>query len=134
MNKLTTQVDEIVEIEELEEEIDTIDIELSGNRLFFANNILTHNSGIDVTDIGMSAVSESLGGPMTMDLLIALIATEDLTKQNQVMIQQLKNRYSDVYQNKTLFIGVDRPKMKFYELVQGNLQSMSKKVQSFQKP
>jgi replicative DNA helicase len=69
------------------------------------------NSDADITN-----VAESMGVAHTADFMIALIATEDLMKQGQVMIKQLKSRYGDKDQNFKFIIGLDKPKMRFYEL------------------
>ena len=88
-------LDEILSIEILDEE-DTIDISVSGDNLFFANGILTHNSGYDNSEIDLSNVSESTGLAATADLMFAIIATEQLKDLGQIMIKQLKNRYNDM--------------------------------------
>ena len=54
--------------------------------------------------------------PATVDFMFALISTEDLEKMNQLMVKQLKNRYNDPTINKRFVIGVDRAKMKLYDL------------------
>lgn len=69
-------------------------------------------SDIDITD-----VSESAGGPMTFDFFIGLISNDQLANMGQVMVKQLKNRYADVFKDNKFTIGVDRPKMKFYDIV-----------------
>tara|TARA_Y100000034_G_C6749313_1_gene332943 strand:- start:175 stop:660 length:486 start_codon:yes stop_codon:yes gene_type:complete len=91
----------------------SIDIEVNGNHLFFANKILTHNSS---TDIGLEDTSESFGLPATADLMFALISTEELEGLGQIMVKQLKNRYNDPTSSKRFVIGIDRAKMKLYDL------------------
>ena len=78
----------------------------------------TTRSGFTSTDIGLEDTSESFGLPATADLMIALIATEELTELNQVMVKQLKNRYSDPTMYRKFVIGVDRAKMKLYDVEQ----------------
>ena len=102
----------ITHIEELGE-LDSIDIEVGGNHLFFANNVLTHNSN---TDIELSDTSESFGLPNTADFMFALISTEELEKLGQLMVKQLKNRYNDIIKFKRFVIGVDRAKMKLFDV------------------
>lgn len=99
--------DEIVSIEYVGE-METMDITVSDDNLFYANNILTKNS---------------MGGPMTFDFLIALIVNEDLTNVGQAMIKQLKNRYGDLFKNNKFTVGVDRAKMKFYDLNNSSMVS-----------
>lgn len=104
----------ITQIEEIGYD-DAIDIEVSGNHLFYANNILTHNSN---SDVELTETSESFGLPATADFMIALIATEELSALNQYMVKQLKNRYSDLDKFKRFVIGVDKSKMRLYNCEQ----------------
>ena len=104
----------ILKIEELDER-EMIDIEVSGNHLFYANDILTHNSS---SDVEITDTSESFGLPATADFLVALISTEELEGLNQIMIKQLKNRYGDKSINKRFVVGIDRAKMRLYDVEQ----------------
>ena len=110
-------LDEIISIKKVGRD-ETIDISVSGDNLFFANNILTHNSGANSSDIEMTDISESFGTAATADLLLAIISTEELDNMNQVMIKQLKNRYSDKSINKRFVVGIDRSKMRLYDVEQ----------------
>lgn len=105
---------EIVNIEEISE-IDMIDIEVSGNHLFYANDILTHNSN---SDVGLEDTSESFGLPATADFMFALVSTEELQDLGQIMVKQLKNRYNDPGINRRFVLGVDRSKMRLYDVEQ----------------
>jgi replicative DNA helicase len=78
----------------------------------------TTRSGFSNTDVGLEDTSESFGLPATADLMFALISTEDLEKLGQLMVKQLKNRYNDPTSNKRFIIGVDRAKMKLYDVEQ----------------
>lgn len=109
-------LEKIVKIEELDER-DAIDIEVSGNHLFYANNILTHNSN---SDVGLEDTSESFGLPATADFMIALISTEELEGLGQIMVKQLKNRWGDPNMNKRFVIGIDRSRMRFYNTEQSS--------------
>jgi hypothetical protein len=102
----------ILKIEELDER-ELVDIEVSGNHLFYANDILTHNSS---SDVDLTDTSESFGLPATADFMFALISTEELEDLNQIMVKQLKNRYNDPTTNKRFVVGIDRSKMKLYNL------------------
>ena len=104
----------ILEIEELDER-ELVDIEVSGNHLFYANDILTHNSS---SDVELTDTSESFGLPATADLMFALISTEELEQIGQIMVKQLKNRYNDTVVNKRFVIGIDRSKMRLYDCEQ----------------
>jgi replicative DNA helicase len=76
----------------------------------------TTRTGYGNTDVELTDTSESFGLPATVDFMFALISTEDLEKMNQLMVKQLKNRYNDPTINKRFVIGVDRAKMKLYDL------------------
>ncbi len=78
----------------------------------------TTRTGFVSTDIGLEDTSESFGLPATADFMFALIQTEELEELNQMLIKQLKNRYADPTSNKKFIIGVDRAKMKLYDVSQ----------------
>lgn len=73
-------------------------------------------TGFANTDVELTDTSESFGLPATADLMIALISTEQLEKQGQLMVKQLKNRYNDPTKNKRFLIGIDRSKMRLYDV------------------
>ncbi len=76
----------------------------------------TTRSGFSNTDVGLEDTSESFGLPATADLMFALISTEELEKQGQMMVKQLKNRYNDPTLYKRFVIGVDRSKMRLFDV------------------
>ena len=71
------------------------------------------NSDVDITD-----TSESFGLPATADLMFALISTDELEEINQIMVKQLKNRYNDPTINKRFVVGIDRAKMRLFDVDQ----------------
>lgn len=73
-------------------------------------------SGFGNTDVELTDTAESFGLPATADLMIALISTEKLEGLNQLMVKQLKNRYNDPTQNKRFVVGIDRSKMRLYDV------------------
>lgn len=73
-------------------------------------------SGYNSSDVELTDTSESFGLPATADLMFALIRTEELDELNQVMVKQLKNRYNDPSYYKRFVLGIDRAKMKLYDL------------------
>ena len=79
------------DIEEVGEK-ETIDIELDGDHLFFANSILTHNSGFDTSDVTLANVSESAGIAQTADFVCALFQQEGDREANRIFGKILKNR------------------------------------------
>ena len=76
----------------------------------------TTRSGFVSTDVGLEDTSESFGLPATADLMFALISTEELDELNQICVKQLKNRYNDLTMNKRFVIGMDRAKMRLYDV------------------
>jgi replicative DNA helicase len=81
----------------------------------------TTRSGYSNTDVDLTDTSESFGLPATADFMFAIISTEELEQLNQLMVKQLKNRYNDPTQHKRFMIGVDRAKMRLYD-VEGSAQ------------
>ena len=78
----------------------------------------TTRSGFVSTDIGLEDTSESFGLPATADFMFALMTSEELDSLNQMKVKQLKNRYSDPAINRSFIIGVDRSKMRLYDVEQ----------------
>ena len=76
----------------------------------------TTRSGYGSTDVDLTDTSESFGLPATADLMFALISTEELEGMNQIMVKQLKNRYNDPTTYKRFCIGIDRAKMRLYDV------------------
>lgn len=99
LDKVVEYTDEIVSIEALDEQ-ELMDITVAGNNTFYANGILTKNSH---------------GLAMTVDILWAMIRTEELDEQNVVMFKQLKNRFSDMASKLRFVVGIDRSKMRLFD-------------------
>ena len=78
----------------------------------------TTRSGYTNSDPGLEDTSESFGLPATTDLMFALVSSEELESLNQIMVKQLKNRFNDPILNKRFVIGVDRAKMRLYDVEQ----------------
>jgi replicative DNA helicase len=83
----------------------------------------TTRSGFSNTDLGLEDTSESFGLPATADFMFALISSDELEQLNQIMVKQLKNRYGSPTINKKFVIGVDKSKMKLYD-VEANAQKI----------
>ena len=105
----------------------------------------TTRAGFGSSDPDLTDTSESFGLPATADLMFALISTEELEDMNQIMVKQLKNRYNDPTMNKRFVIGIDRARMRLYNVevsAQGNIidsgqdndlaESLDKKIRSFE--
>ena len=78
----------------------------------------TTRAGFVSSDVGLEDTSESFGLPATADFMFALISSEELEEKNQIMVKQLKNRYNDPTVNRKFILGVDRSKMRFYDVEQ----------------
>tara|TARA_S200002703_G_scaffold56143_1_gene48749 strand:- start:2628 stop:3983 length:1356 start_codon:yes stop_codon:yes gene_type:complete len=79
----------------------------------------TTRSGFTNSDPGLEDVSESFGLPATADFMFAIISNEQLEELNQIMVKQQKNRYNDPSYYKKFILGVDRAKMRLYDVEQG---------------
>lgn len=84
----------------------------------------TTRSGYSSTDVGLEDTSESFGLPATADLMFALIAPEELQQLGQIMIKQLKSRYQDPGQYRRFVVGVDKSRMKLYDVEQSAQQDI----------
>ena len=78
----------------------------------------TTRGGYENTDVSLTDTSESFGLPATADLMFAIITSEQLEQLGQLMIKQLKNRYNDPSSNRRFVIGVERSKMRLYDVEQ----------------
>ena len=76
----------------------------------------TTRSGFTNSDPGLEDTSESFGLPATADFMFALVSNEELEALNQIIVKQLKNRYNDPSFYKRFVIGIDRAKMKLYDV------------------
>jgi len=84
----------------------------------------TTRSGYGNSDVDITDTSESFGLPATADLMLALISTEDLEQMGQIMVKQLKNRYNDPTINKRFVVGIDRAKMRLFDVEQSAQQDI----------
>ena len=85
----------------------------------------TTRGGYNSSDVELTDTSESFGLPATADLMFAIISTEELEQMGQLMIKQLKNRYADPTRNRRFMIGVDRSKMRLYDLEDSAQQAIT---------
>ena len=87
----------------------------------------TTRSGIGNSDVDMTNTSESIGVPAIADMYFAIIDSDELKKLNQLLIKQLKNRYEDKNKTEKFVIGIDRAKMKLYDVEESAQTGISKK-------
>ena len=85
----------------------------------------TTRSGFTSSDPGLEDTSESFGLPATADLMFALISSEELEELGQIMVKQLKNRYNDPTYYKRFTLGVDRSKMRLYDVEQSGQDGLA---------
>ena len=100
-------------IKSIAEELRGLAVE-TGIPIFTATQ--TNRSGFSSSDVELTDTSESFGLPQTADFMIALVSTEELDGLGQIMIKQLKNRYNDLATNRRFVVGIDRAKMKLFDL------------------
>ena len=78
----------------------------------------TTRSGYSSSDLGLEDTSESFGLPATADFMFGLSTSEELEALNQIMVKQLKNRYGDPGTYRRFVVGIDRAKMRLYDVEQ----------------
>ena len=95
----------------------------------------TTRSGYANSDVELTDTSESFGLPATADFMFALIVTEELEKLGQILIKQLKNRYNDPSQYRRFVVGVDKSKMRLFDLEMSAQKDLyeTKEVKFFEK-
>lgn len=76
----------------------------------------TNREGYGDSDFDLSSTSDSFGLPYTADFMFGLISSEELESMGQIMVKQLKNRWGDVNSPKRFILGIDRSKMRIYDL------------------
>ena len=111
--KGATNVNSYMYIKAIAEELRGLAVE---SNLPIMSATQTTRSGFVSTDIGLEDTSESFGLPATAALMFALISNEELDELNQIAIKQLKNRYNDPTINKRFVIGLDRAKMRLFDV------------------
>jgi len=117
--------------------IKTIAEELRGLAVEFNVPVIsatqTNRSGYSDSDIGLENTSDSFGLPMTADFMFAIITSEELEGLGQLMVKQLKNRYNDPTSFRRFVIGVDRAKMRLYDVEQSAQEDILDDAPAFDK-
>lgn len=88
----------------------------------------TNRTGFSSSDVGLEDTSESFGLPATADFMFAAISSEELESLGQLLIKQLKNRYNDPGLHRRFVVGVDRARMKIYDVEQGAQDNVGKDI------
>lgn len=93
----------------------------------------TNRAGYSSSDVGLENTSESFGLPATVDMMFAMISSEELEDLNQIMFKQLKNRYADPAKFRKFVVGVDKAKMKLYDVEQSAQEDIIDNAQPYEK-
>lgn len=109
----TTNTNSYTYVKSIAEELRAISVEY-GVPTFSATQV--NRNGASTTEVEMTDTSESFGLPATVDMLFALISTEELEQMGQIMVKQLKNRYAPLDRYRKFVVGVDRSKMRLYNV------------------
>jgi replicative DNA helicase len=72
-------------------------------------------STIEASDMNMSDTGDSKGINDTVDFMLAMMAPEEIAKNNLMLCKQLKSRYGDVNRKKRFVMTFNRSKMFFEE-------------------
>lgn len=94
----------------------TYDITCDGNNLFYANGVLTHNSGYSEGSPDMTSTSESFGLPATLDWFIAITMDEVLSDNGQQLIHLLKTRWGNKSKVKPQLVNINFDKMRYSDV------------------
>ena len=113
--KTGANVNSYTYIKSIAEELRGLAVE---NKIPIVSATQTTRSGYSNTDVGLEDTSESFGLPATADLMFAIISTEQMEELGQIMVKQLKNRYNDPTVNRKFVIGIDRAKMRLFDVDQ----------------
>jgi len=109
--KVGSNVNSYLYVKAIAEELRGLAVEMN---LPIVSATQTNRTGYTNSDVGLEDTSESFGLPATADFMFAIITNEQLANLNQLLVKQLKNRYSDPNINRKFIVGVDRSKMKLY--------------------
>jgi len=113
--KMGSNVNSYTYVKSIAEELRGLAVEF--NVPIFSATQMTR-SGFSSSDVGLDDTSESFGLPATADFMFAIINTDELIAMNQIMVKQLKNRYNDPDLSKRFIVGIDRSKMKLFDVEQ----------------
>ena len=86
------------------------------NNLPIVTATQVNRSGFMSSDVDLGDTSESFGLPATADFFLALTSSEELDEKGMIVGKQLKNRYGDPSTNRRFVIGIDRSKMRLYDV------------------
>ena len=84
-----------------------------------------NRDGYGNSDVDLTNTSESMGITHTADCILGIITSEHLDELGQVMLKQLKNRWGDLSYYRRFLVGIDRSKMKIYDLEESAQQNIN---------
>ena len=113
--KWAANMNTYIYIKSIAEELRGLAVE---NKVPIVSATQTTRSGYSNTDVGLEDTSESFGLPATADFMFAIISTEQMEELGQLMVKQLKNRYNDPTVNRKFIVGVNRSKMRLFDVSQ----------------
>lgn len=111
--KMGSNVNSYTYIKSIAEELRGLAVEFN---LPIISATQSNRDGANNSDVDLTNTSESWGLPATVDFMVAAIVTEELEQRGQVLIKQLKNRYGDPSLHKRFIVGMDRSRMKLYNV------------------
>jgi len=110
--------DEIVSITELDYDVEMVDFNVTNSgddKLFYANDILVHNSAVNNTDdADNSNISDSIGTAMTADFMLFLLQDEEMKEKHEIVCKVTKNRFTG--KTDTWMMNIDYEHMQFAEM------------------
>ena len=113
--KAGANVNSYTYIKSIAEELRGLAVE---NKIPIVSATQTTRAGYSNTDVGLEDTSESFGLPATADFMFAIISTEKMEQLGQILVKQLKNRYNDPTINRKFVVGIDRAKMRLFDVSQ----------------
>ncbi len=93
-----------------------------------------NRDGYENSDIDMTNTSESMGLVHTLDLFLAMMQPDDLASRNQILVKQLKNRYRDENRDRRFVLGLDKSKMRLYDVESDAQKGLNHDVVQPKKP
>jgi archaellum biogenesis ATPase FlaH len=94
---------------------DTVDINVDNDRLFWANDILTHNSATNESEMDHSHIAGGISKIQTADNVIAILCTPAMRDRGQYQFQFMKTRSSSGVGSKVI-MGYNQETLRIYDL------------------
>ena len=111
--KMNSNINSYIYIKAVAEELRGLAVEFN---VPIVSATQTTRSGYSNSDVDVTDTSESFALPATADFMLALVTSEELESLGQIMAKQLKNRYTDLGKCRRFVLGIDRVKMKLYDV------------------